>query len=124
MASYYVVSQVLEKYEDEFFEVVEAKINLLTMKRKKVIGDGLISEIKSADSQNAKEMLFDHLKCNASVANLREYCKMVIAVDTHPKMQQLGEKMLSELPPEGVLSCNCIIMLAVCVCTQLVHVCA
>ena len=123
MASYYAVSQVLEKYEDEFFEVVEAKVSLLRMKRKKVIDYGLISKIENADNKNAKEILFDHLKCNASVANLREYCKMVIEEGAYPKMQQLGEKMLSELPPEGVLSCNCIIMLAACVCTQLVHVC-
>ena len=97
------VSQVLEKYEDEFFEVVDAqKLNLLKLKRKKVITADLISEIKSADDENAKEILFDHLKSNADVANLKEYCEVVIAAAGYPKMQNLGKKMLSDLPAKGL----------------------
>ena len=96
------VSQVLERYEDEFFEVVNTKVlNLLELKRKKVITEDLISKIEKADHKKANEILFDHLKCNADMANLREYCKVVIAADGYPKMQQLGEKMLSELPAKG-----------------------
>ena len=38
---------------------------------------------------------------------------MVIAADAYPKMQQFGTKMLSELPPEGLLECVCV---PVCVC--------
>ena len=96
-------SQILEKHEKEFFEVVDAKINLLTLKRKKVITESLVTEIKSADSANARELLYDHLYHHADVGALREYCKMAEAADALPKMQKLGEKMLSELPPEGVL---------------------
>ena len=48
-------SQVLEKHEEEFFEVVDAKLNLLRLKRKKVITESLVTEIKSADSANARE---------------------------------------------------------------------
>ena len=96
------VSQVLEKYEDEFFEVVDAKKpNLLKLKRKKEITADLISKIESADEENAKEILFDHLKSNSDMASLREYCKVAIAADGYPKMQNLGKKMLSELPPKG-----------------------
>ena len=109
------VSQVLEKYEDEFFEVVDANFNLLKLKRKKVITKRLVSKIESADDENAKEILFDHLKCNADMASLREYCKVVIAADAYPKMQELGQKMLSELPPEGLLECVCV---CVCVCAH------
>ena len=121
-------SQILEKHEKEFFEVVDAKINLLTLKRKKVITESLVTEIKSADSANARELLYDHLYHNADVGALREYCKMAEAADALPKMQKLGEKMLSELPPEGVLewrhccACACV---CVCVCVRvcvLVHV--
>ena len=60
-------------------------------------------QIESSDNKNAKEVLFHHLHRNADVAALREYCKMAVAADGFPNMQQLGEKMLSELPPEGVL---------------------
>jgi len=106
------VSQVLEKHEEEFFEVVDAKLNLLRLKRKKVITESLVTKIESADSANARELLYDHLYRNADVRALREYCKMAVAADAVPKMQKLGEKMLSELPPEGVLewghSCACV----------------
>ena len=96
-------SQVLEKYEEEFIEVVDATLNLLRLKRKKVITESLVTKIENADSANARELLYDHLYHNADVRALREYCKMAIAADALPKMQKLGEKMLSELPPEGVL---------------------
>ena len=97
------VSLVLKKHEDEFFDMVDAKLNLLRLKRKEVIAESLVTKIESADSANAKELLYDHLHRNADVVTLREYCKMAIAADTVPSMRRLGEKMLSELPPEGVL---------------------
>ena len=112
------VSQVLKKYEDEFFEVVDAKLNLLTLKRKEVITADLVAEIKSADDQNAKEILFDHLKSNADVATLKEYCEVVIAAVSYPKMQNLGKKMLSELPVKGLFKwpwCMCCLWLC-CIC--------
>ena len=107
------VSHVLEKHEDKFFEVVDGKLNLLRLKRKKVIPESLFTKIESADSANAKELLYDHLHRNADVSALKEYCKMAIAADAVPNMQRLGEKMLSELPPEGLLewwpSCMCVL---------------
>ena len=115
-------SQVLEKHEEEFFEVVDAKLNLLRLKRKKVITESVVTKIESADSANARELLYDHLYRNADVGALREYCKMAIAADAVPKMQKLGEKMLSELPPEGALEWrHCCACACVCVCAC-VHV--
>ena len=46
------VSQVLEKYGDEFCEVVDAKLNLPKLERKKVITANLISKIERADGSN------------------------------------------------------------------------
>ena len=106
-------SQVLEKHEDEFFEVVDAKHNLHRLKRKKVITDHLIMEIENTDDETAKELLFHHLHRNADVATLREYCKMAIEAYAFPKMQKLGEKMLSELATEGLLEwCVCVYVYA------------
>ena len=96
-------SQVLEKHEEEFFDVVDAKLDLLRLKRKKVITESLISKIETANSKDAKEILFQHLQCNADVAALREYCTMIIAADAFPKLQKLGAKMLTELTSEGLL---------------------
>ena len=116
------VLQVLKKYEDEFFEVVNAKkLNLLKLKRKNVITADLISKIESADDENAKEILFDHLKSNADVATLKEYCEVVITADGFPKMQQLGEKMLSELQSKGLLKWPCMVC---CLVAMLFYECA
>ena len=97
-----VESQVLKKYEDEFFNVVDPKHHLLRLKHKKVITEALISKIETADSEDAKYILFEHLLHNADVVALTEYCKMTIAADGFPKMQKLGEKMLNELALEGM----------------------
>ena len=82
---------------------MDAKHSLLRLKRKKVITESLIMKIESADSANAKELLYDHLHRNADVAALREYCEMLIAADAFPNMQKLGEKMSNELFSEGLL---------------------
>ena len=96
-------SGVLKKYEEKFFDVVDAKYNLLRLKRKNIISDSIIMEINNSDKEVAKEVLFAHLRENADVAALREYCRMIIAAEGYPKMQELGNAMLRELPPEGLL---------------------
>ena len=98
-----VESQVLKKYEDEFLNVVDPKLHLHRLKHKKVITEALISKIETADSEDAKYILLEHLLHNADVAALREYCEMAIAADAFPKMQKLGEKMLNELALAGML---------------------
>ena len=110
-------SQILKKHDDEFFDVVNPKLHLLWLKRKEVISEGLIAEIKAADTRDAKEILFEHLHRNADVAALREYCKMAIAADGFPKMRKLGEKVLNELALEGLLG-QCGILYGVCVCVR------
>ena len=96
-------SQVLKKHEDEFFKVVDAKLNLHFLKRKNVITEDLKTQIESSNSANAKEILFEHLKCHADVAALRMYFEMAEAADGFPNMQKLGKKVLNDLPPEGLL---------------------
>ena len=111
-------SQVLKKHEDEFFDVVNPTLSLPWLKHKEVISEGLISKIETADTRDAQVILFEHLHRNANVAALREYCKMAIAEDDFPRMQNLGEKMLKELALEGLLE-QCVLC---CVCVH-VHVC-
>ena len=80
---------------------MDAKFNLLELKRKEVIPDGLVTKIENADDRTAREVLFEHLSCHANVSKLREYCRIAISAGAFPKMQDLGEKMLRKLPPEG-----------------------
>lgn len=81
---------------------MDAKYNLLRLERKNVINDRLIMEIKNADKAVAKELLFAHLRDNADLATLKEYCDMIVAAEAFPKMQTLGKNMLHELLPEGL----------------------
>ena len=89
--------------------MVDAKFNLLELKRKEVIPDGLVTKIENADDvRTGRELLFDHLSQHANVATLREYCRIAISAGAFPKMQDLGEKMLRNLPPEGLLGLVCV----------------
>ena len=94
---------LLEKYEDDFFHYINAKLRLRTLLRKGVITDTIKGEIENADDQDAKEILFDHLKRNANVDTLKRYLEVVIAADAHPNMQTLGRKMKEELQQGGWL---------------------
>ena len=132
------VSHVLKKYEEEFFKVVDAKYNLLRLKRKMVIDGGLKTKMESTDDETAKEHLFEHLRFNANVVTLREYCRMIIETEGYPNMQKLGTQMLNELPPEGLFIneslymwshaplppiqsvwCNRLVVFSVCMCVIL-----
>ena len=93
-------SQFLKTYEDEFVEVVNAKQSLLKLKHKGVISPDVKTSIEGANEEDAKYLLFEHLEKNATVDTLREYCKVAIAADGYPRMQELGRKMMETLPPQ------------------------
>ena len=99
---------MLKKYEDEFFRVTDAKFKLHELKRKGVISDDLVMKIESTNDGKARELLFEHLHRHANVTKLREYCRIAISADGYPKMQDLGKKMLHNLPPEGLLGLVCV----------------
>ena len=91
------------KYEDEFFQVVTAKYNLLKMVRKGVITQDIASCISATNDDEGREILYDHLKHHGSVDTLREYCKVATAADGYPNMQKLAEKIMLEIPQGGWL---------------------
>ena len=96
-----LVPEVLTKYEDEFFQVVNAKYNLLKLVRKGVITQDIASRISATNDDEDREILYDHLKHHSSVDTLREYCKVAIAADGYPNMQKLAEKIMQELAQGG-----------------------
>ena len=89
------------KYEDEFFQVVNAKYNLLKLVRKGVINQDIASRISAANDDEGREILYHHLRHYSSVDTLREYCKVAIAANGYPNMQKLAEKIMPELPQGG-----------------------
>ena len=99
-ASPFSALQFLKTYEDEFFGVVNAKQSLLRLKREGVNSPDVKTSIEDANEENAKYLLFEHLEKNATADTLREYCKVAIAANGFPRMQELGRKMLNALLPE------------------------
>ena len=90
-------SEVLETYEDEFLEVVHAQQILLKLEYKEVISADVKTSIESANEEDAKYLLLKYLKKNATVGTLKEYCKVAIAADAFPTIQELGRKMRNTL---------------------------
>ena len=113
-----LVSEVLEKYEDTFFEVVDAKYNLLKLKRKGVITQDIERCISATNDDEGREILYDHLKHHGSEDTLREFCKVAITADSCPNMQRLAEKMMKDLLLGGWFQYICA-MYAKCVCVLL-----
>ena len=66
----YVAPPVLRKYEDEFFKVVDAKVNLHLLRHKLVVSESVVHQITAADTIDAKEILYDHLNNYATVDTL------------------------------------------------------
>ena len=95
------VSRFLETYEDKFLEVVNPKLSLLKLKHKGVISADVKTVIESANDEDAKYILLEHLQKNATVDTLRVYCDVAIAANGFPRMQELGKKMMAALPPAG-----------------------
>ena len=94
-------SQFLKAFKDEFLKVVHAKQSLLRLKHKGVISPDVKTSIEAANEEDSKYVLFEHLEKTATVDSLREYCKVAIAADDFPRMQEFGRKMIEALPPEG-----------------------
>ena len=100
-ASPFSVSRFLETYEGEFLEVVHPKLSLLKLNHKGVISSDVRTAIESANDEDAKDILFEHLQRHATVDTLKVYCDVAIAANGFPRMQEIGKKMMDALPPKG-----------------------
>ena len=100
-ASPFSASQFLKTFEDEFVDVVNAKQSLFRLKHKGVISQAVRASIEATkDDEDATYVLFEHLEKNATLDTLTEYCKVAIAANGYPRMQELGRKMINALPPQ------------------------
>ena len=91
------VRHILKEHEDEFFTCVNAKYNVLRLKRKQVISQEVVSSIQAASDEEAKEILYDHLLTHGTVDAMKEWCKWAMFADGHPNMQEFGRKVMDEL---------------------------
>ena len=83
-----------------------------------MISPNVRTAIESANDEDAKYILFEHLEKNATVDALREYCSVAIAAKGFPKMQELGEKMLKALQVSWNCNCENACLHCVCVCVR------
>ena len=90
--SAFSASQFLTEYEEDFFHVVNAKQSLLKLKHKGVISPDVKTSIDSANDEDAKYILFEHLEKNATVDTLREYCKVASAANGFQECRHLVGK--------------------------------
>ena len=124
-ASSFSVSQFLETHEDEFLGIVNPKQSLLKLKHKGVISPDIRTAIESANDEDAKYILLEHLQKYATADALRVYCEVAMAAKGFPRMQALGRKMMAALPPGGWLELRlcmsvgwCVSAMYVCVSTH------
>ena len=95
-------SRALEKYEDRFFKVVDAKEIAPGLHRRNVIPESVMSQIGRCDSgKGAQELLFHHLKQHGNVNSLKTFCEEAINCNGYPNMQSLGREMRDMLEQEG-----------------------
>lgn len=106
-ASPFSASQFLKAYENEFLDVIDAKVSLPKLRRRGVISADVQATIENADDEDAREALYDHLVHSGTVESLKKYCNVAIAADGYPRMQQLGREMLAMLPQGGWLELCC-----------------
>ena len=109
-------------------QFVNAKLHLRKLIRKGVITDTIKGEIENSSDDDAREVLFAHLKHNTDVDTLKKYLRVAIAARGYPNMQSLGRKMKEELKQGGRLElcslciggvmCACI---NVCMCAHVGH---
>ena len=76
---------------------MNAKCNVLRLKRKRVIPEKVVEEIIAKSSEEANEVLYDHLVNHGTVDTLREWCEWAKAAEGFQKMQELGRRMKDEL---------------------------
>ena len=118
-ATQFSVSEFLQKYETEFFEVVDPRLSLLRLVRKGVITVNVKSDINASNTKDAREVLYHHLAHHATLDTLEEYLRVVIVADGYPKMQSLGRTMMKELEQGGWLElCACVCVCA-CACVNI-----
>ena len=91
------VRRILTEHEDEFFACVNAKYNVLRLKRKHVLSQEVVSTIQAASDEEAKEILYDHLMNHGTVDAMKEWCKWAMFAEGYQNMQEFGRKVMDEL---------------------------
>lgn len=99
---------ILEEFQEDFIACVDARHNVLKLKRKNVIPGEIADRLKGSSAEEAKEILYDYLKYHCDVDTLREYFEVAAAADGCSRMQKFAKAMMQELQEKGWFGYVCI----------------
>jgi hypothetical protein len=87
------------KYEAQFLSDVNTEEIIDELEKLNLISGKLRNKIKSVSSrQEASRLLLDHISHNFNTESLTTLCKVMSEEKGYPKMNDLGKRMLSDLP--------------------------
>ena len=111
--SFCAAEDVLDFFRDSFIKWTDANAVLHELRHKKIISDGVMTEIKrNSDSKQQNEILHRWLTKSCDKEALKEVCDMMIAVDGNRRMNTLGGQMKSKIEVSILFSvCVCVCVL-------------
>jgi hypothetical protein len=87
------------RYKPQFLSDVSTEEIVEELEKLKLIPGKLRRKIKSVSSrQEANRLLLDHICANFNTESLTTLCKVMCEEEGYPKMNDLGKRMLSDLP--------------------------
>jgi hypothetical protein len=87
------------RYKAQFLSDVSTEEIVEELRKFKLIPGKLRSKIESVSSrQEANRLLLDHVCANFNTESLITLCKVMLEEEGYPKMNDLGRRMLSDLP--------------------------
>ena len=93
-----VPKRVLKSLQDDFMNFVVAKVIAHKAVAKEIIPENVESDIVNAkDRSSANHYLFEHLRSQATVEDLRKLCSIMKGAKGNSKMNGFGETLEAEL---------------------------
>ena len=87
------------RYKAQFLSDVNTEEIVEELRKFKLISDKLRRKIESASSREvANLLLLDHICANFNTESLTTLCEVMSEEEGYPKMNDLGRRMLSDLP--------------------------
>ena len=97
-APFYAAKQVLGEFRDQCIADVDANTVVWELLYKNIIPRGVQERISRTDEpKQQNQILHDCLQRTCTKEALMEVCDIIVSVDGHPKMRELGESMKRRL---------------------------
>ena len=90
--------RILKEVQREFKECVDARAIAQKARMEKIIPEAVEIKInESKTSDEAKEVLFEHLHDQVTLESLRRFCSIMIESEGYQLMQKFGKRLLAKL---------------------------